>query len=532
MTPHMSQSKGYIATHKRSTLAIATALAAGSALLATGLAGGATAAPAPAKSEKGASVSAAQAARVSMIKAAEKKTAAVAEELKLGSQEKLVVKDVIKDNKGTVHTRYERTFAGMPVLGGDLIVHKTEAGKTETTKATEKKIAVSTKALSAAKAPKDARKVVWAATGTPTLAFETVKTGKAKDGTPTKLHIVTDAESGKKLAQWDDIHTGTGETTYSGSVEIGSKEGSGGFELTDDSRGGHSTFTLDNGEGEGVLATDDDDKWGDGTPADKNTAAADAAYGAQVTWDYYKSVHGREGIKGDGQGATSRVHYGDNYVNAFWDDSCFCMTYGDGEGNEHPLTSIDVAAHEMSHGVTSATANLNYMGESGGLNEATSDIFGTAVEFSAENAEDKGDYLIGEEIDINGDGSPLRYMDEPSKDGSSLDYWSADAGNVDVHYSSGIANHFFYILSEGSGEKEIDGVTYNSPTKDGSKVEGIGRDKAEKIWFKALTEYMTSTTDYAGAREATVKAATDLYGADGAEVKGVEAAWTGVDVKG
>ncbi|OEV10382.1 peptidase, partial [Streptomyces nanshensis] len=123
------------------------------------------------------------------------------------------------------------------------------------------------------------------------------------------------------------------------------------------------------------------------------------------------------GIAGDGKGALSRVHYGDNYVNAFWDDSCFCMTYGDGQGNKNPLTSLDVAAHEMSHGVTSTTANLEYAGESGGLNEATSDIFAAAVEFHADSPDDVPDYLVGEKIDINGDGTPLRWMDEPSKDG-------------------------------------------------------------------------------------------------------------------
>ncbi|MZD06421.1 peptidase M4 family protein, partial [Streptomyces sp. SID5785] len=126
---------------------------------------------------------------------------------------------------------------------------------------------------------------------------------------------------------------------------------------------------------------------------------------------------------------------------------------------------------------------------------------------------------------------PLRYMDKPSKDGASLDSWSADAGNTDVHYSSGIANHFFYLLSEGSGKKTINGVDYDSPTSDGSTVTGIGRDKAEQIWFKALTTYFTSNTDYADARKGTVSAATDLYGADSAEVKGVEAAWAGVNVK-
>ena len=207
-----------------------------------------------------------------------------------------------------------------------------------------------------------------------------------------------------------------------------------------------------------------------------------------MTWDYYKNVHGRTGIRGDGVGAYSRVHYGNGYVNAFWDDSCFCMTYGDGSGNANPLTSLDVAGHEMTHGVTSNTAGLNYSGESGGLNEATSDIFGTSVEFYANNSADPGDYLIGEKIDINGDGTPLRYMDKPSKDGASADYWSSSVGSLDVHYSSGVANHFFYLLSEGSGAKTINGVNYNSPTYNGSTVTGIGRAKAEQIWFRALTD--------------------------------------------
>ncbi len=107
----------------------------------------------------------------------------------------------------------------------------------------------------------------------------------------------------------------------------------------------------------------------------------------------------------------------------------------------------------MSHGVTSATANLTYSGESGGLNEGTSDIFGTSVEFYAKNDKDPGDYLIGEKIDINGDGTPLRYMDKPSKDGQSKDFWDSSTGGLDPHYSSGVANHFFYLLSEGSGRR-------------------------------------------------------------------------------
>ncbi len=224
------------------------------------------------------------------------------------------------------------------------------------------------------------------------------------------------------------------------------------------------------------------------------------------------------------------MHYGSSYVNAFWDDSCFCMTYGDGSGNTHPLTSLDVAGHEMSHGVTANTAGLNYSGESGGLNEATSDIFGTGVEFYANNSSDVGDYLIGEKININGDGTPLRYMDKPSKDGGSKDSWSSTVGNLDVHYSSGVANHFFYLLSEGSGAKTINGVSYNSPTSNGSTVTGIGRAKALQIWYKALTTYFTSTTKYAGARTGTLSAAAALYGSGSTEYNAVAAAWSAVNV--
>ncbi|MFJ2897817.1 M4 family metallopeptidase [Streptomyces sp. NPDC087218] len=470
--------------------------------------------------------------RTAAIKSAQAEVASAAESLGLGGKEKLIVRDVIKDADGTVHTRYERTYAGLPVLGGDLVTHTAAGGKLKgVTKATEARITVPS-TTAKIKTAAAARKVIWASGGKPVLALETVKKGVQKDGTPSRMHIITDANTGKELRRFEAIETGVGHSQYSGDVDLTTTESGSGFELTDGERGGHKTYDLNQGEsGTGDLVTDDDDTWGDGTGGDRQTAAVDAAYGAAKTWDFYKSAFGREGIAGDGKAAYSRVHYGDAYVNAFWDDSCFCMTYGDGADNKSALTAIDVAGHEMSHGLTASTANLDYFGESGGLNEATSDILGTSVEFSADNSTDVGDYLIGEKIDINGDGTPLRYMDKPSKDGGSADYWDSSVGDLDVHYSSGVANHFFYLLSEGSGAKTINGVDYDSPTSDGSTVTGIGRDKAVQIWYKALAEYMTSSTDYAGAREATEKAATDLYGADSAELTAVQAAWSGVNVK-
>ncbi|MEW2574146.1 M4 family metallopeptidase [Streptomyces sp. NPDC047070] len=542
------------ARRNRTTLAIATAVAAG-ALLTTGLTTGASAQTPAESSDASLAASAVQlspAARTSLIQKAEAAAPETADEIGLGADEKLVVRDVIKNADGTTHTRYERTYAGLPVLGGDLVVHETKAGATQgvtkATKATIKvadttpsiaKSAAEKQAVTAAKAEgstksaadKAPRKVVWAADGKPVLAYETVVGGFQHDGTPQELHVVTDAESGKKLYEWEAVKTGIGNSQYSGTVTIGTSLSGSTYQLNDTSRGSHKTYNLNKGtSGTGTLFTDADDTWGTGAASNTQTAAVDAHYGAQVTWDFYKNVLGRTGIKNNGVAAYSRVHYSTAYVNAFWQDSCFCMTYGDGAGSVKPLTSLDVAGHEMSHGVTANTAGLNYSGESGGLNEATSDIFGTAVEFYAASSSDVGDYLIGEKIDINGNGTPLRYMDKPSKDGASKDSWSSSLGSVDVHYSSGPANHFFYLLSEGSGAKTINGVSYNSTTSNGTTLTGIGRDKAIKIWYKALTEYMTSTTKYAGARTATLSAASALYGSTSTEYKAVAAAWSGVNV--
>lgn len=349
--------------------------------------------------------------RAALLQRASVSATATASALDLGSTEKLLVKDVVKDADGTVHTRYERTLAGLPVLGGDLVVHEgsdeetvtkaTDAPLTvPTTKAgiladTAREAAVETAAsegVQKAKVEEAPRLVVWAATGRPALAWEAVATGLQDDGTPSALHVVTDARTGEALSQFETIATGTGHGRYNGTVPIGTTQSGDTYELTDNTRGGHKTYDLAHGvTDDGALYTDDDDVWGDGTNTDGQTAAVDAAFGAQETWDFYQDAFGRNGIRNDGVAAHTNVHYGTNYANAFWDDGCFCMTYGDGANNAKPLTSLDVAGHEMTHGVTSVTAGLVYSGESGGLNEATSDIMGTATEFHADNPADVPD---------------------------------------------------------------------------------------------------------------------------------------------
>ncbi|MER7959930.1 M4 family metallopeptidase [Streptomyces sp. NPDC096030] len=510
-------------------------------------------APAAAAADDGALPAAVSPAeRHRLLRAAAQEAGATRQRLGLGPAEELRARDAAKDRDGTVHMRYERTYAGLPVLGGDLVVHQAAAGSIRgvswahpapiaglsllprVSAAAARQQALATArargSAPASQAP-GTRKVIWAAQGTPVLAFETAVRGQRADGTPSDIRVITSAHTGAVLFSYDEVHTGTGNTQYSGTVPLGTSPGEPPYTLTDTGRGNHRTYNLSRGSsGTGTLFSGPDDTWGNGQAADPETAGADAHYGAAATWDYLKNVHARNGLRNDGTAPYSRVHYGSSYVNAFWQDSCFCMTYGDGAGNAKPLTSMDVAAHEMTHGLTSVTARLVYSGESGGLNEATSDIMAAAVEFATANTTDTGDYLVGEKIDIRGNGTPLRYMDRPSRDGISKDSWYPGIGGIDVHYSSGPANHWFYLASEGSGTKVINGVTYDSPTADGLPVTPAGREAAEKIWFRALTVYMTSNTSYAGARTATLQAAADLYGAGSPVYTAAANAWAAVNV--
>ncbi|MQY14813.1 Transglutaminase-activating metalloprotease [Streptomyces sp. RB5] len=487
------------------------------------------------------------------------KAPATARTLKLGAHEKLIPKDVVLDADGTVHTRYDRTYAGLPVIGGDLVVHEGPAGRTvtyasqtapavptttaEVPAATAKKTALGKAAdqgTRKAKAGKAPRLVVWTAGGKARLAWQTVVTGVQKDGSPSERHVVTDAASETVLANAEHIRSAEGRSLYSGTVTIGStRRDDGSYELVDPQRGGHRTLDA-TATSAGVLFTDTDDVWGDGTAADPQTAAVDAAYGAQTTWDFYHDRFGRNGIADDGRGSYSRVHYqatpGVPLANANWQDGCFCMSYGDGADGKHPVTSLDIAAHEMAHGVTSATAGLGDFGESPALNEAISDMMAAAVEFHADNPADVPDYLMAELDDLHGDGKPIRYMDEPSKAGISavgyapLDYWSPETKNAEAHMAAGVGAHFFYLLAEGSGKKTINGVAYDSPTYDGLPVTGIGLTSATDVMYRALTVYMTSTTDYPGARTATLRAAADLYGAQSDGYEAVANAWAGVNL--
>ncbi|MEU4690591.1 M4 family metallopeptidase [Actinoplanes sp. NPDC023714] len=452
--------------------------------------------------------------------------------IRAAANEQYRVRGVVIDPDGSRHVRFDRTHRGLPVLGGDYVVHAGPDGSfRDASVAQRQKIttgiepavgarratAVAVQEFGGAHRTADAHLVIDAVAGAPALAWQVV----VADGEKRELNVVVDARTGAVRRTFEGVHgaeAGTGHTLYNGEVPLTTtRREDGGYTLADPTRGGAQVFELG-----GEPLVDADNVWGDGTRSDPATVAADVHYGLAETYDYFQREHGRSGVRDDGSVPDALVHWDD--ANAYYDDFCFCMGFGDGDATYGPFVSLDIVAHEYAHAVTAATADLVYDGESGGLNEATSDIFGTLVEFAADNPQDRPDYTLSEKT-----GVVLRYMDDPARDGWSASCWSPSVGYLDVHESSGVANKFFYTLAVGSGKS----AWGDSPTCAGAPpVTGIGNEAAGRIWYRALTVYMLSNTNFGGAREATLRAAADLYGTGGAEVTAVDAAWAAAGVDG
>lgn len=269
-----------------------------------------------------------------------------------------------------------------------------------------------------------------------------------------------------------------------------------------------------------------------GSSSDQDAMGAYNNTGA--TYNYYKARFGRDSYNGSGAQLISSVHLGTNYVNAYWTGSQ--MAFGDGDGQQASSLALDfdVVAHELTHAVTDSTANLNYESDSGALNEGMSDIFAAAGSAWKDGAVSANTWKIGEACWTPAtSGDALRYMNNPTQDGYSKDYYperayasgctpSSSNDYCGVHYNSGIANLAFYLLSQGGTHPR--GKTTVS-------VPAITVTKAEQIFYRALTYgYMTSTTNFQGARNATAQAATDLYSTT--EVNAVQACWDAVGVPG
>ncbi|MDI1461608.1 M4 family metallopeptidase [Catellatospora sp. KI3] len=517
----------------RRTLVIATATAA--ALLVTGVAGtAASGAPRPRPDAVATALA---------VLTAHQAAAATETYTPLGS---------VTDADGSVHVRFERAYRGLRVHGGDLVVHLDRTGAAAgagdglaapLALSTTPRVSATAAGAAAARAfPGRVTSVgapelvVDAEAGR--LAWETVVRGWAPDGqTPSRRHVLTDAGTAAVYGSYDEVETvfGIGRAYYSGTVQIDTTFTGTSYAMVDPSHGSNRTCDMLNStSGPCVTFTDADNTWGDFALTNRASAAADAHFASAKTYDYFKFVHGQSGRTGSGAGIVSRVHYGHNYVNAYYDGTQ--LTFGDGAGDAHPFTAIDVVGHELGHGYTDALVPLVYSGESGGIDEASSDIWATMVEFYAGAPGDPADYTIGEEIDIYGTGAPLSNLYNPALDGSSHSCWSIDTPPADPHVSAGVGKHFFFDLAEGTGATRWG---FSPVCGSAAPVVGIGRAKAEKIWYRALKVYALSTTKYVNPgspgttmRAHTLAAAADLYGMCSIEYKTVNAAWAAVNVPG
>lgn len=378
-----------------------------------------------------------------------------------------------------------------------------------------------------------------------------VRTRMLASDRPVYHDTVVSARDGAILDQWSMLQTvtGVGHSQYNGDVPINTTLAEGKYKLIDDSRGTGGTFgamaitNANHGTSAGSVYVNDTNTWGDGkqyvaggstTNANGQTAAVNAMWGLMNTYDLLANVFNWLSLDGHNTATYIVAHVNTAYDNAYYSDTCRCMFIGDGSAF-NSLGSIDVIGHEMGHGVTAATSNLTYSGESGGLNESSSDINGEAVEAYARGG-GKGDsipltgndWVMGKEISKSG--TPLRWMYRPSKDGSSPDAWSSSIKRLDVHYSSGPNNRMFYFLAQGSNADKASDYYSKYLVKAPAAMTGIGLDKAFRIWFKANTTKFTSSTNYADARARMIEAAGELYGKAGREVIAVQRAYAAINV--
>jgi len=430
------------------------------------------------------------------------------------------------DDIGTKLFKFRQQYKGIPVFGHELIVHADKNGDASSINGyydpSVKTSGVKTKAkLSVNEAMQTAKQelgltavqsfdiakgelVIYEKGGTHHLVWK-ISLSTLEGEEPTYSDVFVDAIDGAVIDSINKIEyaaaVGSGTGVLGDTKSLNTDSYTGGFYLRDTTRP-VQTFTANNGTTlPGALVSDADNVFND-------PAAVDAHAYAGMTYDYFKNKLGRNSYDNAGATIKSTVHYGSRYNNAFWNGTQ--MVYGDGDGSTFIAFSgsLDVVAHEITHAVTERTANLVYSYQSGALNESMSDVFGNLVENKSDN-----NWLVGEDIYTPGTaGDALRSMSNPPAygDPGHMDqYVNTSSDNGGVHTNSGIPNKAFYNF-----------VT----------TAGVTRDNAASVWYRALTQYMTSSSQFTDARNATIQAATDLFGAGSAIVTAVTNAWTNVGV--
>lgn len=484
----------------------------------------------------------------------------------IGNVDEYVVQRVELDSVKMAHTHVRQAIDGVPVWESEAIVHLKQNGDlSDITDDLKENVAVNTKTnltpgdaiLNAKRYYTPGARFLTEAPTTDLWIFRAedrdhlvyrVQLARLDGSVNTSAPVMfIDAHTGEKVYEYDNLQTGTGSSLYSGTVTVNTSQSGATFYLEDNTRR-MGTFNMNSTGNETTGSggtqsryTDTDDNWN----ATIQRAGVDAHFGAAKTFDFYQLILGRNGIDGNfGPGTTtaavgggtlvaSRVHFGSSgaYNNAFWFNNQ--MSYGDGDGSTFtPLTTVDICGHEMTHGVTERTANMTYAKESGALNESWSDCMGSMVELYSRGfgAPTSDTWKIGEQAYTPGtSGDALRYMDNPPAAGDPDHYSerlypgtctpSSLNDQCGVHTNSSISNKAFYLIVNGGTHPQTN-VT----------VAGVGPTDGSKIWYLALTSYMNSSTNFAGARTATISAATALFGAASAQVTSVTNGWCAVGV--
>jgi Zn-dependent metalloprotease len=432
---------------------------------------------------------------------------------------------------GLRYVSYERTYRGLPVVGGDLVVVVGATGAVlNLAVAQQRVISVDTTAgIGADAALATARgqlgtvhsasspRLAVLAWDTPRLVWEVKLAGTKPDGAPTVPSYYIDAVTGAVAGSVDLVRDGTGVSFYNGTVTFNTSGSGTSFSMQDPTRP-----NIRCGGQNGATFTGTDDNWGNGSGTNLETACVDAMYAVQREWDMLGTWLGRNGINGSGGGFPARVGW--NNVNASWNGSF--TNFGHSQDNLRQVVPIDVVAHEYGHAIFQTTpGGAGGGGENGGLNESTGDIFGALTEHFANNPNDPPDFLVGEEVNLVGSGE-IRNMANPAAEGHP-NCWSTAIPNTEVHAAAGPLNHWFYLVSQGSNPPggPASPICAGGP----SSVTGIGIQAAGRIYYNAMLA-KTSTWRYANVRLASLNAAVNLFGANSAQCATVKAAWNAVAV--
>ncbi|MGW7460903.1 M28 family peptidase [Streptomyces sp. NPDC054797] len=427
---------------------------------------------------------------------------------------------------------YERSYRGLPVVGGDAVVLADGSGKVRTLQsASSVRIDVATRPsvtakdaestsrakLTAVDKVDSSRLVVRLKDDKPVLAWETVLIGRTKTA-PSKLHVFVDARTGSVVDSYDDVVAGTGNSKWNGPnpLTVDTTNSGSTYTLRDPNRTGLSCADYSSG----TVFTKSSDSWGTGNPTSKETGCTDLMFAAQKQWDMLGQWLGRNGISGNGRHFPGKV--GLNDLNAYWDGSS--VTIGHNQANEW-IAGVDVVAHEYGHAIDSNTPG-GTSGQESGLGEATGDIFGALTEayINEPSPYDTPDYTVGEVINLVGEG-PIRNMYNPPAVNNDPACYSSAIPGTEVHAAAGPLNHWFYLLAEGTNPG---GGKPSSSTCNQTTLTGVGVQNAGKIFYGGML-LKTSSMSYKRYRTATLSSAKSLDATCGLFNK-TKAAWDAISV--